>query len=491
MPRGTSARSLNRVPAGLGIATPLALLGLAALVVWLAPLEFGINASLSAANLAVCLVGIIYAFFGGLRPVAMMFFVFSFSWLAFAPVYQLVTGRLAWGDAIANHPASQITATLAMNLTFSVTFLLTHLLVSRRLGRMPIERPRREWKVSGAYLFGLGAFSVLVSANAVVQIGGIGVLFSSRGDRWEALEQASFTNASSLADAVTRVLPAALAMAFSVLTVLWIRQTRGEQKAVRFAHVGSALLSFALLLSFANPLTASRFIAVTAWGAVALTIFRPRSQRAGIAVAVGGLVGVLLVYPFANIFRQGANTSLDAIRTGLEAFVGPDFDGFQQVANALAFVEARGHSLGQYTLSAGGFFVPRSIWADKAIPASIDVATNAGYWFTNLSLPFHAEMFIEFGFVGMMLATALLAFLAARCDEAWQHKDLSRSAAVAPYLAFAVFGILRGPLGSLVPIYLTAILIILVGVRKAGGISAVKRASVRESAASTRVVGTD
>ena len=77
--------------------------------------------------------------------------------------------------------------------------------------------------------------------------------------------------------------------------------------------------------------------------------------------------------------------------SGAEAFATPDFDGFQQIVNAMVFSEDVGHSLGHYTSSALLFFVPRSLWEGKATPASIDVAEHRGYEFTNLSLPLPAE----------------------------------------------------------------------------------------------------
>ena len=94
----------------------------------------------------------------------------------------------------------------------------------------------------------------------------------------------------------------------------------------------------------------------------------------------------MLLYPGQRVPSEEFRTT-----SGAEAFATPDFDGFQQIVNAMVFSEDVGHSLGHYTSSALLFFVPRSLWEGKATPASIDVAEHRGYEFTNLSLPLPAE----------------------------------------------------------------------------------------------------
>ena len=134
-----------------------------------------------------------------------------------------------------------------------------------------------------------------------------------------------------------------------------------------------------------------------------------------------------------------------------------DFDGFQQVANSVLYVREIGHSLGHYTVSAFAYFIPRSWWEGKATPASLDVAGNRGYAFTNLSLPLHAELYIEFGLIGMAICMVAFGWLCASSDSSWLLGSASRLGLLAPVLSMAMLGILRGPLGSLAPVYLTAL----------------------------------
>jgi hypothetical protein len=173
------------------------------------------------------------------------------------------------------------------------------------------------------------------------------------------------------------------------------------------------------------------------------------------------LLGVVFLYPLANLFRGNGGGS----KTGATVFASIDFDGFQQVINSVAYVRDTGHSDGHYVLSALLFFVPRSLWASKATPASIDVATHRGYAFTNLSLPLDAELFIDFGAVVMILILLTAGTVLGRMDTLWLVAPASRSALMVPYLGVAMLGVIRGPLGSAAPVYLTVIGLLFIAIR--------------------------
>ncbi len=177
-------------------------------------------------------------------------------------------------------------------------------------------------------------------------------------------------------------------------------------------------------------------------------------------MAAGLLMATLVIYPAANAFRSG--TEIDRPQ-GFEFLATLDFDGFQQAINTVEFVEDRGHSFGSYSLSGALYFVPRAYWTGKELPASIDVATHRGYLFTNLSLPFHAEMYLDFGPIGMAVVLFLLASLGRRADVDWSSGVWSRAALLAPYASLASLSLIRGPVGASGPVYLTVFGLIAVG----------------------------
>ena len=120
------------------------------------------------------------------------------------------------------------------------------------------------------------------------------------------------------------------------------------------------------------------------------------------------------------------------------------------------------------------------------------MASNRGYAFTDLSLPFHAEMLIEFGIVGMVFAMIFFGIFASHTDTSWLAMGSTRFGLAAPLIAVALLGFLRGPLGSLAPIYMTAIGLFMFGLRsskeKSESRSAVADRLIKRAALATKTM---
>ncbi len=428
----------------------VALIVLLPLLLRLAPLQ----AALCSLQAAICAAGIGRSARPALRPVALVTFVFTFSWLAVAPVYQLATGQAAWRDDAVLVAPWTTTALLLLVLataTLYVGFFRPD--TSRRAPAAapptaPLDPPR--WVCLGYLLACLA-----LAPRAIATGGGLAGMFTSRGDRSAAIVGQGITLETSggLQVALVSILPGALATAGCYLVLIRVlNQYRASGWAdVRAVDAALFVLGLALVVVFANPLVNSRAMSAAALGSLVLLVLRPRSGRAGVWTAATLLVLTLVAYPAANVFRGGEQTE----RQGLQFLASQDFDGFQQAINTVDFVEARGHSKGTYTVSGVLYIVPRAIWTDKERPASIDVATHRGYTFTNLSLPVHAELYLDFGPVGMTLALFALATAGRRSDLAWAAGLGSRAALMAPYASLACLSIIRGPIGANGPVYLT------------------------------------
>ena len=172
--------------------------------------------------------------------------------------------------------------------------------------------------------------------------------------------------------------------------------------------------------------------------------------------------GTLLVYPLLNFFRS------DNFRraSGFDSLASEDFDGFQQVVNTGQYVSQWGSGFGNHTLSALLYFVPRSIWTSKEVPASWVVAENRGYSYVNLSLPVHAEWYLDVGLVGMVTLMLMLGVALGRLDHWWLDAPDSRVAAVVPIVAIAMLGVIRGPLGGEVPYFGTILGLVLLALAR-------------------------
>ncbi|SNS90454.1 hypothetical protein SAMN04488107_4251 [Geodermatophilus saharensis] len=448
-----------------GLLTPSALLGAAVAVVLVLPWSLRTSpahAVLSALQVAVAGAGIARSTHPGLRPVALVTFVFTFAWLGIAPAYQLATGDAAWGDdavLVGPYTTEALVLLVLATTTLYVAFFRPGRDRPVPAGHAEVDEPPR-WVCAGYVLACL-----VLTPGAVAAAGGVGGLFSSRSARGEALGSAGISLAQSggLAVALVGILPGALATAAAYLTLIRVlaqvrRSGWGDVDAVDAVLLAAGL---ALVVLFANPLVNTRALSAAALGSLVLLVLRPRSGPAARWMAVALLMATLVAYPAANAFR--GTTTNTAGPEGLEFLAGIDFDGFQQAINALQYVDERGHSWGTYALSGVFYVVPRSIWADKERPASIDVAENRGYEFTNLSLPVHSELFVDFGTIGMVVALALLATAGRRCDLDWTRGARTRWALAAPYACLACLSIIRGPIGANAPVYLTNLGLIAVG----------------------------
>lgn len=440
---------------------PLALVAIAVVLILVEDVPDPVSLALAAASSLVALLGAIQSVAQGLRPVAASFYIFWFSWLGIGPIAQMTVGKVAWGDSTVLAERGQVQSALALTLLAIAAFWAgDHWARSRPpLGGKPA--PRATIRPGVQVVLSVALIGVGLNAIRVL---GLSSFFIPRQDRSEMLIDTVGTQAEvgGAATALYTVLPSALAVTVTLLAVYRIQinwRGVGQLKAGQLVHLAIGALGIAV---FANPLSQTRFVALLAIGSLLIVLLRPRSSRAGFVYLAIGLVGTLLIYPLANAFRT-ANATVSDITS--RTFTGADFDGFQQVVNAMNYVESVGWAWGHHIVSAVLFFVPRSLWQDKADPASLEVAAFAGYRFTNLSLPIHAELYMQLGLLGVAMGMLGIGFTAGRLDAAWLGAPLSKMAMIAPVAALATFGVLRGPLGAQVPVWLPIVLLLLLAVR--------------------------
>lgn len=427
------------------------------------------------AALVIAMFGLTTTIVPRFRPVEFTFYLFNLCWILIPLSSQLATGVAAWGDTFIFSDNDLINAALLLEdgaLAVFVAGALTSR--ARRSGAArqaatsstDPRRSRLRLRVPVMYLIGASVLAPI----AIQSLGGVGALFSPRESLNDALVDAGVASgaAGNALVGVLRLLPGSLSLAAALLLICLLRG--GAAKSTTLSDSNSRLISGVALcialagcVLFLNPLANSRFVSLSALIALTVAALRPRSAFAGVLSGALGLFALLIVYPLANVFRL-ANSSFAITQALQRGLTGPDFDGFQQMMNAILYVREEGFSYGLHILSAIFYFVPRSIWQNKATPASIDVASNRGYSFTNLSLPLPAELYVDLGLIGL-LAIFALGWVASRSDDAWLRITVSPVASVlVPYFAAAVFGLIRGPLGSLAPIYLTTFVLLGLGV---------------------------
>jgi hypothetical protein len=105
-----------------------------------------------------------------------------------------------------------------------------------------------------------------------------------------------------------------------------------------------------------------------------------------------------------------------------DVFGHADFDGYQMAVAAVDYVARVGHS-GSQLLGALFFFVPRSVWAEKALASGSLLAQDRGMQFANLSCNIFAEAYLDFGLVGVIGLAMLLGYVFTRADARFQRSN--------------------------------------------------------------------
>lgn len=408
------------------------------------------------ATLAVGYLGLLLCFRDGFRPMLAVFLVFFLCWLVIPSIYQLAHNQVAWGDSTALQAEPFTTRALLLNFSCLGIFVLSYSLHSKAKGRFHftnISTSQLSQLTLVRFILLFIAGSVLLLPFVINSYGGTEWIFATRSEAQNAREATGITLDSSGGALIALIsfVPAGLATTALTLCVFLlrninIRRHRGSQLLLL---VALSAVSLIMVLVYANPIANTRFMALAAFGPALLLLWQPTRALRGL-VTVGVLFfAFLLAYPLAPIL-QGHALSID-----VSIFAGVDFDGFQQIINTMIYADATGHTGGIYLLSALGFFIPRGLWDTKASPASLDVAAASDYVFVNLSLPIHAEIYLEFGWIGILLASWLVAWLWCTLDQAW----ISRSpwSLLTAVLAMAQIGLMRGPLGAQVPVVAVAI----------------------------------
>ena len=158
------------------------------------------------------------------------------------------------------------------------------------------------------------------------------------------------------------------------------------------------------------------------------------------------LVGIFIVFPFMGNFRYfNGDISLSFDLTYLDSI---NYDASQQF---MAVTKKNVITNGRQLLGALLFFIPRSIWPSKPIGSGAMMAVNE-FAFSNISMPFWGEGFINFGWLGVFLFDLLLAAFSIYMDRRYWYKQvfIGRSVSDGYYLIIcsALFFILRGDLMS-------------------------------------------
>ncbi|SMF10677.1 O-antigen polymerase [Pseudogulbenkiania subflava] len=216
----------------------------------------------------------------------------------------------------------------------------------------------------------------------------------------------------------------------------------------------TTILLFILILSV-FPTGVARYMVGFVYIPV-LLIFFP-ALRAGKIFSLFLVFAIFIIFPFLNQFRKFDSFQDLSILPSADFFFEGHFDAYQNFARV---VQIDFVTYGYQMLGSLFFYVPRFIWPNKPVGSGYEIAEQLGYFFNNISMPFLAEGYANFGVLGVFLFAVVIAFAMARLDRKYSFdgrsgERISYFGAVYLYLCGALFFVLRGDLLSSVA-YVTA-----------------------------------
>ncbi len=370
---------------------------------------------------------------GRLRLFEIVFWLFTYVFIGLAPLAQMRSNQYP-----GTTPA--IDTSLNQRAMGVVWVGLAAFLVGLAVATYRRQKPDDQRTVSLVAPHRATIFAVVVTLGCLAYLARIGpaTLFLSRAARGD-VEGAAFAN--STVDAIISAFVAlAPVIAFAALMRLRRqRHARGEPAPVFWVWV-----MLVLIVLIDNPISTPRYVTGTAALGVLVALGAASKPRRLRILAVSLVAGLVLVFPLLDLFRYTTTPGDTQPQSFSETLMTADFDAIDQINNAVWFVDTNGVRGGQQTISSALFFVPRAAWPTKAEDTGVMIANFRGYKVTNLSAPVWTELYIDGGWLLLVLGMGLLGFVLRRADDA----------AVARFRLFAAPGVLAGTL----PFYLIIML---------------------------------
>jgi hypothetical protein len=341
------------------------------------------------------------------RLFEMVICLFVYGFLGIAPLVQLRTG-------VTPETTPGFASSFASESILVVLVGFTGIMLGSSL--RSVHRPEREGaelqfsaptlSPVRVYLVTLLAFSLTVY---YLQRMGLRSIVSPRAelDAVRAVAWADPTTAALVGGFTTM----SLLVACIAQILLW-RQRRTDGQV---PNVPLAVVTLIALLAVVNPINSARYAVGTVYLALLAACAIYASIRRYRAVATGALAALFLVFPLASTFRNTLEAKVQ-FRNPLQSLTGGDFDSFDQINNAVFYVAVHGTTHGQQLLGVIFFWIPRSIWPNKAVDTGILLAEFRNYSFTNLSAPLWAEFFVNGGWIALVLGMVAVGYFARAWD---------------------------------------------------------------------------
>jgi len=366
-----------------------------------------------------------------------IFWVFMFTFMFIAPVLQYVNNDFPWWNTYLLTDEILLNTNIYI-LVFMIIYISIYYIIKNKMSNTFVLKKSKLNNIE--LLLNIGfIISIFISLYIIIHVG-FWDLFS-RGTASLGLNQIK----SLIVGKSIRSFP------FITLVIHLYYKNKYGYFYNRFQLVVVVILF--ILTHFPSGLP--RFQIAAVYIALMLVHIKTFNNKYFFKIAI--LVGLLILFPLLGVFRHiSINTIFNStikIFNPIELFLTGDFDAYSMLARSLIYVDFNGITFGKQLLGSLFFFIPRAIWPTKPIGSGAMVGDSFNWQFTNISMPFIGEGYINFGLFGVIIFAVFLGYINSRLDMSYKIKtEISDSISALkiyyPVLIGFLFFILRGDLLS-------------------------------------------
>lgn len=194
---------------------------------------------------------------------------------------------------------------------------------------------------------------------------------------------------------------------------------------------------FLVAILVVAPTGLARFAVAAYYLPLLLVHFNKLMTRSYVFILIM-VIGVLVIFPFFNNFRLFSSDTVLRIGFDFKMFEEGHFDAYSIFLRVLKFdIVTYGYQL----LGPLLFFIPRSVWPEKPVGSGYTIAHYYNLDFDNISCPYFAEGYMNFGYLGVFFFIIILSFFTAKMDN-WYWRKLHNTNSVVRVQYYLLIGLL-------------------------------------------------
>lgn len=369
------------------------------------------------------------------KVLELTFWIFTYVFLGICPLVQLTGEEFPW---IGNYSQFEITKCLFIVILGIVCYQFGLLWAKgrNRYEKKQSQEPANQFTTNK---FVRISIFTLIASFVLITIGnGLSSLFLPRNAINGQIELKSL---GLITEQFSKV-----PLFICLIIGIWMWK---KQKLNKWYGYFTVVLLFLTNLIVSNPISNARY-----WfGSIVLSLILIIVPWRKIGIgrwSYAYLCIFLIIFPYADLFRNQLDASLEFHKVTDIIMKKGDYDAFQMVLNTSEYTEIFGILPGRQFQSTLFFWVPRSIWPNKPYSSGQEIGEGLGYSFTNLSCPLWAESYVNFGYIGVIIIFVLLGYITTKLQNRYmasKHRsEVTLSQILVPFLsAFQIF-LLRGDL---------------------------------------------